>query len=381
MSPRTAPDITMLIGAASRRSGGVFYAVQELVEQLVKHQAKVACVGLVDGASAVDSPALGEVHTFPVYGPSSFGFSPALAQFLHQYPPKLLHLHGIWSFRSIVASRLARKELCQFLVSPHGMLDDWAIRSGAVKKALAYRMYEQKALNMAACFHALTPSEARSIREFSMRNPIAVIPNGISVPQSPLKLDGPRRKLLFLGRIHKKKGIQELVRAWSQLASNPQLQDWELEVAGWDDGEMTPMLQLCRELRVPRIRFTGETSGQRKIDLLRSSNAFILPSYSEGLPMAILEAWAYRLPVFMTAACNLTEAFDAGAAIKINTDPDQIADVLSKALPSDQLLPLGEAGFQFVSEHYSWKKVLPQYLDLYNWLDHGGAPPGFVQHT
>lgn len=97
--------------------------------------------------------------------------------------------------------------------------------------------------------------------------------------------------------------------------------------------------------------------------------------------MAILEAWAYRLPVFMTAACNLTEAFDAGAAIKINTDPDQIADVLSKALPSDQLLPLGEAGFQFVSEHYSWKKVLPQYLDLYNWLDHGGAPPGFVQHT
>ena len=147
--------------------------------------------------------------------------------------------------------------------------------------------------------------------------------------------------MLFLGRIHPKKGVAELIRAWALLRrSDPSLAlGWRLIVAGWDDGGHLPGLRtLVAELGlVDHVLFIGSVFGADKEAWFRSAKAFILPSYSEGLPMAVLEAWSYELPVFMTGACNLPEGFEEGAAIEVSTDPNQLANALGVDLGSGNL--------------------------------------------
>ena len=178
------------------------------------------------------------------------------------------------------------------------------------------------------------------IRAYGLRNPVAVISNGINLPvdeEDREKVEGrtsgvgPSSKvLLFLARVHPKKGLAELIEGWR--ISPARRNGWMLEIASWDDGKHEAQLRAhCERLGLgSSVSWVGPQYGMDLAAAYKRASAFILPSFSEGLPMAVLAAWAYGKPVLMTPHCNLPEGFAAQAALKIDPDPDSIAEGITR---------------------------------------------------
>jgi glycosyltransferase involved in cell wall biosynthesis len=273
--------------------------------------------------------ALGEtpLKTAAPLGPRMLGYSPGIARVLADAQPDVLHLHGIWTDLSRVGARWARRTGRSYVISPHGMLDPWITGRGRWKKALARRGYERASWHRARVLHALTEAEAVDIRREAGARPIEVIPN--AGPPAAADVGGQRRPMVvYLGRIHPKKNIAALVEAWRE-ADLPA--EAELAIAGW--GAPADLAALEEDLRQgpASIRFLGPVHGEPKKGLLREARFMVLPSLSEGLPMAILEAWAAATPALLTAECHLPEGLAAGAALDCGTTPAAIARCLSQA--------------------------------------------------
>jgi poly(glycerol-phosphate) alpha-glucosyltransferase len=242
------------------------------------------------------------------------------------------------------------------------MLDPWALGRSAAKKRVSQWFWEGRLLRRAGFLHALNESEATSIAAAGWRRPIVTVPNGVSLPERGEDVvggAGSRRIMLFVGRLHPKKGLEELIRGWAALPSAMR-DGWMLKVGGWDEiGLLANLVSLTQELGLDgSVEFIGPVYGEEKDRMFRSASAFILPSYSEGLPMAVLEAWSYELPVFMTPACNLPQGFAAGAAFEIGTAPQAITSTLVSALDDAALLSAaGRNGRALVERDHGWPAI------------------------
>ncbi|MEE4213092.1 MAG: glycosyltransferase [Parvularcula sp.] len=317
-------------------------------------------------------------------GPKSLGLAPDLHSQLKSGDHDALHLHGIWLMISRDVLRWKRATGKPVIISPHGMLDPWALKNSSWKKKVVSHAFEYANLRSADCLHALNTAEAEAIRSFGLTNPIAIIPNGAHLPElsKEVRKRERRNKMLFLGRIHKKKGLLELVRAWENFSQQaPGLfSDWELVIAGWDDGgHLSELKAETHRLGMgDNIHIQGPVFGEAKEQLLRSVDAFILPSHSEGMPMTVLEAWSYKLPVFMTRHCNLSVGFSSGAAIEISTDPIEMAKSLANAVGAGKLHGMGAAGRRLVEEKFLWGKIAAQHSDTYKWLVGQAEKPEYV---
>ncbi|MEO1104480.1 MAG: glycosyltransferase [Devosia sp.] len=280
---------------------------------------------------------------------------------------RLVHTHGLWTGLSVAALDWARRTGGPTLVSPHGMLDGWAMTRSRWKKRAAMALVERRHLNSATCVHALTEHERSTLRALGVTAPIAVVPNGVSQPD-PLEVGPPhwldRPTLLFLGRIHEKKGLLPLMAAWSKASSG--LPGWQLAIAGWEDGacEVRTEAAGCKG----RVVFPGPLYGADKQAALTHASAFVLPSHSEGMPIAVLEAMAHGRPVLMSPACALPEAVDAGAAARISTDPEAMAVSLTHRLnDGDWLAEAGRAGRRLVAERFDWDTIADLWRAIYLW--------------
>jgi poly(glycerol-phosphate) alpha-glucosyltransferase len=374
----------------SNAGGGVSAAVEALSRNINGPLAQVHVLGLDDRPWSNEKQDWrgAPVEAFRIVGPRSLGFAPGLRRALVELDPEVVHVHGLWMHPSadVVAWSRGAKP---YIVSPHGMLDPWAVANSGFKKRIARWLYEDRHLGGAACIHALCTAEADAIRDFGLENPICIIPNGVEVPQASHRLAAPwssiedgARVLLFLGRLHPKKNVHGLLRALARVKADRGLGDWRLVIGGWDQGgygaelvALTEALALKRE-----VIFVGALHGERKDAALRNADVFVLPSVSEGLPMAVLEAWSYGLPVAMTAACNLPEGFAAGAAGEIGVEPDLLANHLADFLsmkPSD-LSAIGERGAELVRTRFSWERASQSFTDVYIWMRGGGQMPSCV---
>jgi poly(glycerol-phosphate) alpha-glucosyltransferase len=258
------------------------------------------------------------------------------------------------------------------------MLDPWALRHSGWKKSLAGALWENSNLSAAACLHALNQPEADAIRAYGLTNPVAVIRNGIDLPEGksppPPEWWPDKRVLLFLGRIHAKKGVVELVEAFARVrAKAPDVADaWSLVIAGWDDGGHKAELAaaISRSGLEGHVLLPGPLYGAEKEAAFASAEAFVLPSYSEGLPMSVLEAWAWMLPVLITDACNLADGFAVGAAIRIENDPAALAATLGETLLSSpaELAAIGARGYEHVAAHYAWPGIANAHEAVYRWM-------------
>ena len=258
------------------------------------------------------------------------------------------------------------------VVSPRGMLEPWALRRSRGKKSDCLATAGLRpSLSRAAVIHALCDEEAESIRNVVPNVPIAVVPNGVDLPGELSASRGLRqREILFLGRIHPKKGISLLLEAWASVVAM-RVRDWRLIIAGWDDGGHAEALKsaAARLGLGDSVIFSGPAFGEQKERLFRSAAAFILPSFSEGLPMAVLEAWSYGLPVLMTDACHLPEGFAANAAIRIDPTPESIATALLQLMSgmSDaEREAMGARGRLLVEKRFSWNYIGAEMCKIYD---------------
>ncbi|MEM9471092.1 MAG: glycosyltransferase [Pseudomonadota bacterium] len=384
-------SLAVVTGSMSRRAGGLFNSVRFLSRHLEQAGVGLKVFAGEDEFSAKDRSAWGEtpLQTFPVRGPQLFGYQPKLLAALRQMQPDIVHLHGIWMYSSIAAMGWS-KTTGPRIISPRGMLDPWAVANSAWKKRIAAALYESRNLRGAACVHALAESERLAIRAYGVRTPIAVIPNGVDPSigdrQSPSpaweeSLPDGARKLLFLGRIHPKKGLAALIEAYQHLRGN-EVEQWHLVVAGWDQSghEAELKAQVTAAGLGSSVHFVGPQFGDDKAATLSAADAFVLPSQSEGLPMAVLEAWAFRLPVLMTGDCNIPEAFPAGAAIEITRNPKSLADSLRQfmALPQAERDRIGEQGRNLVETRFNWPTIADKMSRTYSWVLNGGSCPEWV---
>jgi poly(glycerol-phosphate) alpha-glucosyltransferase len=384
---------------------------------------RVNVLGLQDEYSDADLASWLPLHVkaFATWGPRQFGYASQLKQALAEGDEDILHTHGIWQYPSVVAKGWHCETGRPYLVSPHGMLDPWALRNAAWKKRIAYWAYEGEHLRQAACLRALCESEARSMRAYGLRNPICVIPNGIDLPAargqrsevggqlsvaSGLKTDG-RKTLLYLGRIHPKKGLVNLLKAWAAVQrtedGGQRPEEWVLVIAGWEEGgHEVELKRLATELGIPwadvradkaesrtptsvlgspaSVLFRGPQFGDDKAACYQACDAFILPSFSEGLPMVILEAWAYAKPVLMTPQCNLPAGFAAGAALRLEPSAESIAQAIEELLctPHSALRNMGENGRKLVLDRFTWARVASEMKAVYDWVLGAGPMPACV---
>jgi glycosyltransferase involved in cell wall biosynthesis len=298
-----------------------------------------------------------------------------------------IHIHGLWEQSTAMAAHAARRLGKPYIVSAHGMLERWALANKKLKKQLYAALLERANIESAACLHALTRAEAEDYRKFGSRRPIAIIPNGVRVPRSASSdaflekfpaLKG-RRIILYLGRIHFKKGLDLLVEAWSRLAD-----DWpdaQLVLAGPDfENTQLAIERLISSRRLDRrVVLAGMLRGDLKWSALAAAECFVLPSHSEGLSVSVLEAMGIGLPVIVTRQCNLPEIAQYGAGRQIEPDIGELADALSEYLNRSDTAnrEIGNRGKKLVSERYCWSVVGKQMSELYAYLEGGPQPRTF----
>ncbi len=384
--------IGVLTSWLSYRSGGLCESVSRLALSLqADPQCRVTIFGLADPRAQAGKERWGSssVTAVPTYGPAAFGYAPRLSAALKAADLDLLHVHGLWMHYSLASLRWIRSTGRHCIISPHGMLDPWALRNSGWKKQLALMAYEREHLESAACIHALCEAEAKAIRAIGLRNPICIIPNSLETP-NPVKggapvwhgrIPGTAKILLYLGRLHPKKGLVNLLHAWHSFARGAG-SDWHLAIAGWDQsGHEGELQKLASRLGADRVHFLGPLFGAKKHAAFAAANAFILPSVSEGLPMVVLEAWSHGLPVVMTRACNLPEGFAAGAALEISTDSEGIGaglELLAR-LSDEQRHAMGNIGRRLCSHRFSPARNREMMQLVYHWLLNLGPRPEWVQ--
>ena len=372
----------VLSPSLSRKAAGI-YEVERMLARFLNEfsSVEVEVFGLQDSHTQSDRKAWGalEPKAFTTVGPSAYGYAPGLIEALDNSNADLLHLHALWMYTSFAALKWAQRENKPYVISPHGMLRPRAYRRSRWKKKIVQFLYEDMLLEGASCIHALTPEEKESIRDFGLDNPICTIPSGVSLPppagnERPIwreTIDRGDHVLLYLGRLHRIKGLGRLLDAWSDVYGESCSQDWHLVFVGWDDGDEDALREKVRNENVKaRTHFLGPRFGMEKATAFQHADAFVLPSESEGLPMSVLEAWAYRLPVLMTAECNLAEGFRESAALRIRPKREDIRDGLRELfdLPRAQRQEMGARGQSIVKKKYSWESLSEDMKDVYSWV-------------
>ena len=206
----------------------------------------------------------------------------------------LVHDHGLWLPTNHASARAAARTGVPFVVSTRGMLTEWALRFNAGKKKAAWALYQRCDLQSARLFHATAEQEVEDIRRAGLRQPVVLIPNGVELPDRTREAPtGAVRKALFLSRVHPKKGLVNLARAWAEVRP----EGWELVLAGPDEGGHRAEVEgVIRELGLEGVRWTGEVDDRAKWDLYYDADLFVLPTFSENFGIVVAEALAAGSP-------------------------------------------------------------------------------------
>lgn len=296
-----------------------------------------------------------------------------------------VHIHGLWDVTSFAASHAARRKSKPYVLSSHGMLEPWALNHGRVKKRLYSLAIERDVVRNATHLHALTEAEALQYREYAGKAiPTAVIPNGVAIPEvrSPElflsrhpELRG-RRCILFLARLHRKKGVDLLVEAWKAVSAR--VPEAMLVLAGPDSDNLTASLQ---ETAVAHgiqhsILFAGMLDAKAKWSALAAAECFALTSHSEGLSMSVLEAMGAGVPVLITPQCNMPWVSEIGAGWLTQPNAGAIAETLLAVMASSvqQNAETGRVGSAFIQRNYSWSSVAERMAEVYQWCLGGNKP-------
>ncbi len=309
-------------------------------------------------------------------------YSNGMSKFLQENVARfdLIHVHEIWHHAGYAAYRAAKKNEIPFVLTPHGELGEWHLSHKAMKKRIYMTLILDRILRNADAIHAITPAEKDRIAELGYNTPVTVAPNGIH-PDHFDDLPDPsdflnrfpalkrKRVILYLGRLNPTKGLDILARGFSDIARR--FPDAVLLMVGPDEegGRQVMESILTSEGVLDRTIFTGMLTGEDKLAALSGADIFVLPSYSEGFSIAVLEAMAARLPVVISEGCNFPEVAENDAGFVVEAKDEPVAEAISALLSDPDLRArMGENGRNLVTERYTWQATASKIADLYRSL-------------
>lgn len=293
----------------------------------------------------------------------------------------LIHIHSLWHYPGYAAAQQARKYETPTLISPRGTLQGWSLRQKRLKKAIYTHFIQRRLMSAASACHALTDTERSELEAFGVHSRIRVCPNGVTCPplspndgrlfRSEFSQLGDSPFILFLGRLHPKKGVDLLLRAFLAVVRDLP-EGTALVLAGPDDSGLVQQLQRQAQQSgfADRVFFTGLLDDTLKFSAMRAARFLVHPSHSEGLSLVSLEALAAGLPMVVSKRCNLD---DVHGRIGLVVEPSQ--DELRSALlklgrdTSDSRLQQMAVKARAEAEStYAWDKIACSMENIYGEL-------------
>jgi glycosyltransferase involved in cell wall biosynthesis len=319
------------------------------------------------------------IRYFPCLHRNDFIFSPALLAWIVKHLSRytLVHTHTLFAPLITLLHSICCIYKIPYIVTPHGMLEPWALAYKGKKKFFYFHLLEKPFLNWASAAHALTAFEVQNIKSLQLALPAFTIPNGIdpdpfkTLPQPNLfyrqfPITQNKKIILFLGRIDPKKGLDLLAPAFAQVyARFPQA---HLVIAGPDSiGFLPTVKQYFAEAGcLQAVTFTGMLTGTLKFAALAAADLYVAPSYSEGFSMSVLEGMASGLPCVITTGCNFPEAAQAQAATVVPPAIEAIAQALIDSLADPRSAQeMGHRAQRFIFENYTWHQSADKLHQIY----------------
>lgn len=263
------------------------------------------------------------------------------------------------------------------------MLGPEALQFSRNKKRAFWLGFQRKALSRADCIHATAQSELYEIRHAGMRQPVAIIPNGVEIPsissRSLKASDRRERTILSLGRIHPKKGLDSLIQAWADIERD--WPNWRLRIVGPDEGgHRAQLARMAQELELKRVRFDGPLRRQAKTDAFANADLFVLPSQNENFAITVAEALAHGVPVISSKGAPWSGLVENNCGWWVDQGAAPFREAMREAmgLTTDRLEAMGESGREWVQRDFSWDRVASEMSKVYQWLVAGSPPPDCV---
>ena len=305
-----------------------------------------------------------------------------IAQYLKDEKFQLIQIQSMWELPYHKVMVEARRLGIPYIVTPRGMLEPWSLSQKKWKKKLAWWLYQRNDVQQSVCVFTTAKKEAEHVSELGVTACKAVIPNGIETSSYPCKtsVDQVKKQVLFLGRMHVKKGIEILFDAWKRIHAD--YSDWRLLVVG--NGEIEYIQSLENRMESlglkDSIKVLPPVYGNDKIRLYQESALLCLPSFSENFGMVIAEAMSCGTPVITTTDCpwDILNETNTGWCIHLSVDNLERALREALSMSSAELYDRGQRASQLICDNFDYRSVTRKTLSLYEWLLNGGKKPAFV---
>jgi len=314
-----------------------------------------------------------------------------LESFLKRDEELILHTHNSWNYIPYIAYKMSVRHNAPLIMAIRSSLYEWSLQQNKLQKQIALVLFQKSALKHATCIHITEPKELDAVRNLGIKTPVALVPNGVEFDEfknlknkidskKSLKLDVDKKYILFISRLHPKKGLEYLVNAWIKLAQVHT--QWDLLIVGPEYDK-----QYIEEIKVnirnhdleDRVVFKGMLKDQNRVDAFGASDLFVLPSHTENFGIAIAEAMVAKLPIITTHGTpwQEIEEKDAGWWVKLNQE--NIDNALEKALfcSDDELKQKGLNGHELIQK-YEWKYQAKKMKQVYEWVLGYAKKPTFV---
>jgi len=379
-----------IIGGLDKAYGGPSYSVPRLCEAL-------GAAGLEVALFSVASLNSSEGHENGLYGDRrfvatfehipllrslrfSFGLSRALRKRISE--TDVVHSHGLWLLPNLEAAWVAGRRKTPLVVAPRGMLGAPALAFSRRKKRIFSKLFQERAIRDADCFHATSAQEYQEIRQFGIRNPVAVIPNGIDLPsmESNFSKKSSERILVTIGRVHPKKGLDRLLYAWAEVEAL--FPDWRLRIIGpSESGYDSELRKLASDLKLARVTIEPAVyDSNEKYNVLGAADIFVLPSLNENFALTVAEALSAGTPVIATKGTPWSQLEIEGCGWWIDSGVKPLVSILKFAMTISrkELDAMGVRGRSWMAREFQWNDAARKMKAVYMWASGKSERPSFV---